>query len=174
MMAMGVTAVAGLLPGSAEWLVATLALYGALVAGLHAWRLLRSLFRPGCYAAVNLLVLVRNQEHQVEGLVRSLAGLLRQREAAGKAEVVVVDCGSRDETPLIMERLCRQTGGVRFVRVRECAGGQSPCEHGLLACQSRVVLLVDARGAVDVLPVLQTARGLLAPLQHGKKRKCGS
>lgn len=145
-----------MIPESATgWVIVALALYGGALAAAHLWQSLRTVLFPAEPAAFSMMVLVQNQEHHVEGLVRSLA-----RYGGAHSEIVVVDSDSRDQTPLIMERLCRQSPGVRFVGIAGEEASRSPCEAGLSVCRNRVVLLLDARGATDVLPLLQTTQRL--------------
>lgn len=56
-----------------------------------------------------LMVMVRDRAEAVEGFLRALLGLVGWR-SGGYWEVMVVDAGSRDETPFIARRLLRNTG----------------------------------------------------------------
>ncbi|MFO7173246.1 MAG: hypothetical protein DIU70_009825, partial [Bacillota bacterium] len=64
---------------------------------------------------LSLVLLVRNQAPQVEGVVRLLGYCLRGQQVAEQVDLLVVDCGSADETPAILGRLGRQCPGLRVV-----------------------------------------------------------
>lgn len=145
-----------------------LAFYGAVAASVHLWLFLRALAQPRAEAVLSILVIVQDQEQQIEGLIRTLAARAPSYPAAGTAaEVVVVDAGSHDHTPLIVERLCRIYNGLRYIR----AGTRNPWEAGLQLCAGGVALLVDARGTVPLATVLRNVSGLLGGAGNVKNRK---
>lgn len=53
------------------------------------------------------LLLVKNQANRLEGVVRDLALGARASGKEGSFVTFCVDLGSRDESPAILERLCR-------------------------------------------------------------------
>ncbi|BDG61748.1 glycosyltransferase [Caldinitratiruptor microaerophilus] len=152
------------LPGAVlDGLVLALATYGAVVllwrlwGALSAWRARAA--RP---PALSLLVLLRNQEVQVEGVLRAIAGLVRTSRMLQRCDVVVVDFDSTDQTPQIAERLARHLRGLRLLRVDDRNyPGQSACEVGLSACQSRVVVVLDLIRATEARPLLRALNVLV-------------
>lgn len=147
----------------AQWAVYALAVHGALVICLRLWRLARILWeRRGPPPMISFLVMVRNQAHQIEGALRSLAALIRSHRADCRCELVVVDSGSQDETPRIIERLARELPGVRLLRLGEHLGhGASAWTVGMFACQSRVVVCLDLVGAAPARTLLRTLAALV-------------
>lgn len=153
----------GLLPeGATGWALLALACYVAVSVFVDLGLYLGARTRSRRASVVSLLVVVENQEQQIEGLVRALTALRDIGSARVDAEIIVVDAGSEDDTPLIMERLCQTHGSVRYIRVDT----QSPWEVGMHNCGSRVALLVDARGATQLRPVL----GVVTQLMGARSR----
>lgn len=131
--------------------VGLLAAYGALVVLWQAVVWTRRLLAPTRSAmSVSLLIYVRDQEHLIEGFLRTAIGSAR----AGHGEVIVVDTGSSDDTPAIVERLARRLSSLRLVR--STAGLPVP-----LLPPGRTAVVVDLQGSVDVHPVLCSLRILL-------------
>lgn len=89
---------------------------------------------------ISILVIARNDEARIEGVVRWLLGL-DYVNACGDPnfEVVAVSGGSKDQTPAILERLAREQ--VRLV-TKSVAWTQA-YEEGLTLCQGEVVCLLD-------------------------------
>lgn len=118
-------------------ILVSLAIYGL-------WHVLRDLWNA--YLAPNLpavpseslLLVVKNAQNQIEGMVRHL---LREAEISERwCDVVIVDAGSHDLTPAILERLaliypvlkvCYLTADVR------------PIPQGMALCQGEVVHVLD-------------------------------
>ena len=59
-------------------------------------------------------------------------------------EVVAVDDGSRDATPVLLQRLRRGWPQLRVVRLRANAGHQAALSAGLVAARGRWVVCIDA------------------------------
>lgn len=143
---------------SVEWGVYALALYGALAMAFRILRLGRGFWeRLTPPTAISFLVIARNQEHQIEGVLRSLAALLRSHRTDYRCELVVVDKCSTDETPRIAERLAREFPELRLVRMGEnLCNGSSASEIGMFACHSRVVVCLDLVDAGEARPLLRS------------------
>lgn len=62
----------------------------------------------------------------------------------GDYEVIAVDDGSRDHTPVILQRLLRQWPQLRVVRLRTNAGHQAAISAGLMAARGEWVVTLDA------------------------------
>lgn len=146
-----------------DWALYLLAAYGLFALAVRSVRLFR---RLRCAAApppaASVLLLVRNQAHQIEGVLRSLGNILLSHRRDARFDLVVVDHCSTDETPQIIERLARSMPGIRLVQITDqVCRGQAACEVGLFACHSRVVLLLDLMGAGEVRPSLETIATLM-------------
>lgn len=117
----------------------------------------RGLFRP--WPAISLLVLVRNQETVIEGFVRELLRLTAASRCLA-FDITIVDSGSGDATPQILERLGRRLP-IKVMTWREgFFPGSSALEAGYLACDHPVAMLLslnedsrvpDLLAAVEVL-----------------------
>lgn len=148
------------------YLLALFGLYGLFVALTRALRGTRGAvprrrsFRP----FLSLLVIVREGESVVEGLVRNLAGLpYFNRAGLTNYDVVVVDHHSLDQTPQIMERLTKRYGNVRFTRVNRGEERGEAIEAGLRLCRGRTVIVLDATQGADTKDLLRTVYYLVGP-----------
>lgn len=74
-------------------------------------------------------------------------------------EVVAVDDGSRDGTPLVLQRLRRDWPQLRVVRLRANAGHQSAISAGLSSARGSYVVTLDAdlQDPPEVIPELLAA-----------------
>jgi cellulose synthase/poly-beta-1,6-N-acetylglucosamine synthase-like glycosyltransferase len=141
------------------------ALYGLISAILAVSRVRgtpgrRRSFRP----FLSLLVLVKEGETYVEGLVRNLAGLpYLNRAGLTNYDVVVVDEHSVDQTAQIIERLARRYGNVRFARAGHGAGRAAAIEAGLRLCRGRTAILLDATNRAETTDLLRTVYYLVGP-----------
>lgn len=101
--------------------VAAVGVVGLLVllVGLVGFWLLRELMMlrgAGAYPGATILLVVRNCEECIEGLLRHLLG------SWAFGELLVVDAGSCDDTPEIAGRLLRSRPGTRVILAGEIAG----------------------------------------------------
>jgi len=148
-----------------QGLTACLALYGLFVLLSAVWRRVRDGTELSYQApAVSLLLLVKNKERVIEGLVRCLLSTVYWNDSCRpECEIVVVDAASSDATPEILERLVRKYGILRLVRMdRMSASGKSAAEVGLFLCRSKYTLVCDLEGAVDLNRFRETVTALLA------------
>jgi glycosyltransferase involved in cell wall biosynthesis len=156
--------------------VGLLALYGAITLGVTAYRRARELVGddlPPCF--VSLLLVVRDKDQVIEGLVRDILSALSGLQDRNTGyELVAVDDRSRDQTAAILERMARRYRLLRVITMSEAAGrGESALEVGLVMCRSKVVLLCDAVGRVDCRQVLETVRRLTSGTGPGPERAPG-
>lgn len=145
----------GLTGSPALWLVLALALYGSVILVGQGVRIARGYLRPVLPVPQSILVLTRNQEHQVEPFLRALLNLLRQSpRAPGPADVVVVDQASSDATPYILDRFAREQH-IRLLRLppEQVAAGY---EMAHFLCHGRIATVIDLRGDIDAKAVLHT------------------
>lgn len=151
------------LPGAIQYIVLGLSLMGLVVffkwaRGFVQLLLGRSKARP----FVSVALIVKNQEALIEGFLRSLLPLAAGEHGGVPYEVLVVDTGSTDDTPLIVERLARRNEGIRFFRMGEVGEtGQSPPELALFLSHSRVVIFLDLQGQVEIQSILRVMEHLL-------------
>lgn len=99
------------------WLAWSVALIGLMLFAVGLRRSVVSLARRGSGSAlVSLVVVVKDREDVIEGVVRALIARYGWWPGHGPGyEIVIVDDGSIDDTGLILERLAR--GNVGFLRV---------------------------------------------------------
>lgn len=116
---------------AAVWGVMAMATFGVLGAIALLCERFRRLRHP---PDVAYLLLVRNQEDRVEGVVRSLAW-------AADGDLLLADLGSVDDSPAILERLVREYPSAWFCRFG--AGGLSEAVDAALRATEapRVVIL---------------------------------
>lgn len=147
----------------AQGLMVFLATYGLLVLvsdfgqSLHAWSRSRRL------PFVSLVLLVRDQEATVEGLVTDILSIdYRSARGSPNYELVVVDDRSVDSTPIILERLAQQHAALRVVRLAEAGSpGQTAADLGLFLSHSPAALVLDARRRNADPRLLEAAEYLL-------------
>ncbi len=146
-------------------LVLLLAFCGLWMVAVHLLQVALHIGRPRGYAPfVSILLVVKNKAQIIEGIAGSLARLREYLPpGAPDYEVVVVDDGSSDDTPRILERMARRFPCLRLVRMGEVnnASGQSAADIGLFLCRSKVVLFFQVSGAVTQRTVVDAARYLL-------------
>ena len=146
-------------------LVLLLAFCGLWVVAVHLLQAALNIGRPRGYAPfVSILLVVKNKAQIIEGIAGSLARLKEcLPPEAPDYEVVVVDDGSTDDTPRILERLARRFPGLHLVRMGEvkAATGQSAADIGLFVCRSKIVLFFQVSGTATQRAVVDAARYLL-------------
>jgi len=78
--------------------------------------------------------------------LRPVLEAIEHDEASGSAtfEVIAVDDGSRDQTPVVLQRLLRQWPALRVVRLRANAGHQAAISAGLWMASGSWVVTLDA------------------------------
>jgi len=145
-----------------QWLLWALAAYGFLAAALAVWRGARSWSRRRSRRPfVSILVITKNKERIIEGLIRGICSLAARGEMA-EFEMIVVDDGSTDLTPDILDRLARVYANLRIVQMTELSGrGETPAEVGMFVCSGPVVLLLNVQGHVQPRELLDAVQYLL-------------
>lgn len=116
------------------------ALFGLLQLLGLLWRWLRSgkSVRP----QISLLFLVKNNQENVEGLIRQLAWDFHFRGRYSlPGQVMFFDLGSRDQTLAIMQRLARDISFLHFREIPEGQVGQrlQDFDQGILVLDLRVL-----------------------------------
>ncbi|HEY1393455.1 MAG TPA: glycosyltransferase family 2 protein [Methylibium sp.] len=95
--------------------------------------------RPSISAVVPAYNEARNLPSLLDALSTQLAAMSPQWE------IVVVDDGSRDETPLVMQQWA-QRSGIVYLRLSRNFGKETALSAGIDAAQGDVVCLLDADG----------------------------
>lgn len=121
----------------ASVVMVSLALYGL-------WHIVRDIWNA--YLAprwdhaprASLLMVVQNVEQQVEGMIRFLIRDIAADPAW--CDIVVVDYGSEDITPSILDRLARECPLLKVVHLAGCS---RPVSVGITFCQGEVVYVLD-------------------------------
>jgi len=85
-----------------------------------------------------------NEAGNIERVVEDAAAYLEEQGI--RYEIHVVDDGSRDETPQVLERLSRQAPALRVVRHPRNRGYGAALRTGLAAVRGEHVLLADGDG----------------------------
>lgn len=90
---------------------------------------------------VSIVICARNE---AENLRRNIPAFIQQKNVV--LEVIVVDDGSTDETPKILERLAEEFPALKIIRVPEKLkpGKKAALLQGILQSQHDIVLLSDA------------------------------
>ncbi|NMB75619.1 MAG: glycosyltransferase family 2 protein [Myxococcales bacterium] len=97
----------------------------------------------GCEHAVLPLSVVVPAYDEAAGLESAVEALVAWR-GDRSAEIILVDDGSTDETPRIMERLRQRMPLVRTIGWRRNRGRGAALREGILAARGRVVLTTEA------------------------------
>lgn len=96
----------------------------------------------------------------------TIAEIVRQVQAVGRAdEIIVIDDGSTDDTPAVLQSLHGQTG-LQLIRHPENRGKGSAVRSGLQAASGDVVLIQDADLEYDP----RDFAAILQPLEEGRAK----
>jgi len=135
------------------------ALFGFLQLLGSLWRWLRS--GKSARPQISLLFLVKNNQENVEGLIRQLAWDFHFRGRYSlPGQVTVFDLGSRDQTLAILQRLAREFSFLHFREVSEDQVGQrlQDFDQGILVLDLRVLparlALAQARHLLQIMALL--------------------
>jgi glycosyltransferase involved in cell wall biosynthesis len=133
---------------------------------------------------VSLVIPVFNEEECLEGLLAEItAAMGKVAGLDGRYEVLLVDDGSTDGTPALMQRLRASDPRVRVVRFRKNAGQTAAFDAGFKAARGSAVVTLDADGQNDpadipkLLPMLEQADavcGIRARRQDSVVRRLSS
>lgn len=140
-----------------EAVVTVLAVYGMLTLLQAFWRWAgerRASGRP----ALSVIVVVRELERTIEGLIGEL--LAGPDGVRLVHDIVVVDLGSRDNTPLIVQRLARQYAQVHSLLLPSGLGVDEAFAAAVRHCSSPLVLCLDASEGTDLRLLRQTLAAL--------------
>jgi dolichyl-phosphate beta-glucosyltransferase len=117
---------------------------------------------------LSVVIPAYNEEARLEPTLREAAAYLRARGI--RAELAVVDDGSRDRTGPLVLRLAEELDEVRLIRLPANRGKGYAVRTGVVNARGRAVLFADADGAT---PIAELAR-LEAALEAGADAAIGS
>ncbi len=140
--------------GAGTWLLAALVGLGALV--LLRW-VRRHRPAGARESGLRLVVLVKNREAIIEGFIRELFRILG---SVKNVELAVVDQGSTDATPFILERLGRLFPFEVWRRDPQAAEGDATNDLLGLVTARPVTVVLRLERAADVRGVLKAVGAL--------------
>lgn len=106
--------------------------------------------------SVTFLVIIRNQDNNIEQIVRCLMEEIALADIS--CEAIVVDWGSTDLTPLILTRLVEETQTLTMLCAAE---DMRPAAEALPLCRGEVVHVFDLVSRLRPEEFLGIAIGLL-------------
>lgn len=110
----------------------------------------------------------RDEEARLEPTLRQAAGFVRDRGL--RAELIVVDDGSRDGTGALVLRLAEELPGLRLIRLAANRGKGHAVRTGVVNARGVRILFADADGATPIGEL----RRLAAALDAGADVAIGS
>jgi polyisoprenyl-phosphate glycosyltransferase len=90
----------------------------------------------------SLVVPIYNEEAVLPVLLRRLDGLLPRLD--GPAEVIFVDDGSSDASPIVLEARARADARYRFLRLSRNFGQQVAMTSGMARARGQAIVIMDA------------------------------
>ncbi len=107
---------------------------------------------------LSVVVPVLNEEGNVEALIERLCAVLRP--TGERFELIVVDDGSSDSTPLRLRRLLQSVPELRVLRLARNYGQEAAVQAGMLASRGRWVIQTDGdlQNPPEELPKLLAER----------------
>src|SRR5258708_33709099 len=91
---------------------------------------------------ISLVVPVRNEEEVLPTTYESLNPILEELKMP--FEVIVVDNGCTDATPVIGQAICGRDPRWKYLRLSRDFGYQNSITAGMLAARGVVILILDA------------------------------
>jgi glycosyltransferase involved in cell wall biosynthesis len=110
---------------------------------------------------ISVIVPAYNEADNLVTLYEELQGVLRG--IGGSAEVVVVDDGSTDATPAVLERLCGQEPSLTVIRLSRNFGQTAALAAGLAHARGDIVITLDGDLQNDPADIPR----LIAKLEEG-------
>ena len=92
-----------------------LAVYGALTLIIGIFESICDRLSSGNLGNVKLILVVKNQQECIEGMIRDMFRRDRLRKMLPGVKFSILDMGSTDETPLILDKLRRDFEYIEIV-----------------------------------------------------------
>lgn len=111
-------------------------------------------------AKVSVVVPVRNGQRHIAQRIASVIAILAELGASG-AEIVVVDDGSRDSTPAILDQLCIEHSRLRVLRHDRARGLEAAGQTGLERSTGDLIFIQESDGPLliaDIRRLMQVAK----------------
>lgn len=94
---------------------------------------------------VSVVIPAHDEAGNLPGLIGEIIAALGHRPH----EIIVVDDGSRDETPAVLKTLAASTVALRVVRHARAAGQSAAVRSGVLRARAPVIVTLDGDGQND-------------------------
>lgn len=91
---------------------------------------------------LSIVVPVRNEEEVLLDTYGTLNRILGELEM--RYEVLVVDNGSTDQTPVLMSEICDEDARWKFIRLSRNFGYENSITAGMLAARGDAIMVIDA------------------------------
>lgn len=95
---------------------------------------------------VSVVIPVHNESANIDGLLDEVEGALKD---FCEFEIVVVDDGSSDSTPEVLQSACQRLGALRVLRHENCCGQSTALITGVLAAHYPIICTLDGDGQND-------------------------
>lgn len=119
---------------------------------------------PSTRPILSIIVPIFNEQEVLPELHRRLGGLLAELvEVAGRWEVILVDDGSSDQSPAMLDQLARAEPRYRVVRFARNFGHQAAITAGLDCAEGDAVVVMDA----DLQDPPEVVQSMLAKWREG-------
>ena len=69
---------------------------------------------------IYMIIAVKNQENKIEGFLRSILFRLIYGKEEFIKDIIVTDLDSKDETPIILDKLHKEYNEIKIVNWKEC------------------------------------------------------
>jgi glycosyltransferase involved in cell wall biosynthesis len=120
------------------------------------------------YPQYSIVIPAYNEGARISNALEAVTGCIRKR--GWSAEVIVVDDGSRDQTPALVRAFAAKTPEVRLLQNPGNRGKGYSVRHGILQALGEVVLFTDA----DLSAPIEEAEGLFVAIAGGADIAIGS
>ena len=96
----------------------TLAIYGA-------FEIIKTIIRISTYKSIKqegiyIIIAVKNQENRIEGFLRNFLFRIIYGKEENIEDIIVVDLDSKDQTPIIINKLKDDYNGIKVGNWNEC------------------------------------------------------
>jgi glycosyltransferase involved in cell wall biosynthesis len=123
----------------------------------HSFGMMQSMLtRQTLTPSISCVIPAYNEARSLGALVPEVLTTLQTLSA--QVEVIIVDDGSRDDTPAVMHALCARYPQVNYLKLSRNFGKEPALTAGIDAAQGDVVILMDGDGQhpVSLLPEMVT------------------